>query len=47
MFNQKNKCEFCETKLAEFEQNFRCFKCDLRYQLDRIAEVLETWVGYQ
>jgi hypothetical protein len=47
MFNQKHECEFCQTKLSEFEQNQRCFHCDLRYQLDRIAEVLEQWMRYQ
>ena len=47
MIGIKHECEFCQTKLSEFEQNARCFQCDLRYQLCRIAEVLETWWGYQ
>jgi hypothetical protein len=43
----KHECDFCQTKLAVFEQNTRCYKCDLRYQLNRIAEALEYWVGLQ
>ena len=43
----KHECDFCQTKLAKFEQNTRCFQCDLRYQLQRIAEALEHWRGMQ
>ena len=43
----KHECDFCQTKLAQFEQNTKCYKCDLRYQLGRIAEALEYWVGMQ
>ena len=41
----KKECEFCEEPIAQFSMNNRCFKCDLCYQLDRIAECLEYQAG--
>lgn len=42
-----NECDYCQEPISKFEINTRCFKCDLRYQLDRIADCLEWQAGRQ
>lgn len=40
-------CEDCHQEFIGSEFQPRCKYCERTYQLARIAEAIETWVGWQ
>jgi hypothetical protein len=41
------ECDFCLKPVPEFAMNTRCYRCDIQYHLDRIADALELMVERQ
>ena len=47
IFTRPQTCDDCYQEFIAPDFTARCRYCERTYQLARIAEAIETWVGWQ